>query len=109
MTVTHTLTTSVDQIDSAGFAIAELDVDITFCVHGGSRATCTDPEYGAELEVLTVTHGGKDAPGWAWDIVQNNGAIRDAMWEVVAADRDDAAEWRAQCRRDDAMMTGWAS
>ena len=109
MTVTHTLTTSVDQIDSAGFAIAELDVDITFCVHGGSRATCTDPEYGAELEVLTVTHGGKDAPGWAWDTVQSNAAVQAALWAVVAADREDAAEWRAQCRRDDVMMAGWKS
>jgi hypothetical protein len=107
MTMNHTLTTSVDQTDSAGMSTAELDVDIIFRVHGGSPATRTDPAYDAEIEVMTVTHDGEVAPGWAWDIVQDNARIQAEMWEVIAADRADAAEWHAQCRRDDAMMARW--
>ncbi len=103
----HTLTTCVDQTDHAGVTTAEMDVRIIFRVHGGSRATRIDPACDDEIEVLTVTHDGKVAPDWAWDIVQDNPGIQAEMWEVVAADRAEAAEWREQCRRDDAMMARW--
>ena len=106
MTITHTHTTSVEQLDSNGFAIDELDVTIAFHNHKGSRATRIDPACDDELEVLTVTHGGKDAPGWAWDAATTT-AIQSEMREVVAADSEDAAEFLADCRRDEAMMRDW--
>jgi len=108
MTMTHTLTTSVNVTDDAKNVIAEMDVTITFRVIAGYPETSATPAEPDELEIETVVCAGTvyDAPYWSWDATTTT-AIQSEMREVVAADREDAAEFLADCRRDKAMMRDW--
>ena len=97
MTTTHTHTASVNVTDDAKNVIAELDVTITFRVIAGHPKTSATPAEPDELEIETVVCAdtGKDAPDWAWDMV-NDGDLDHELWEVADDDKQAASESRAE-------------
>ena len=83
----------------------EADVRVTYSRYAGYRGSLTEPAEDASVEIVSIIP--KDPtitiPSRFDD---DDDLLAECMtdWE---AEREEAAEWRAQCRRDDLLMEGW--
>lgn len=83
----------------------EATVQVTYSHYKSSPQTMIDPAEPASVEIVSITPLDRSVtlpPEWA------DGDRDEELFEECFADwqgaLDDAAEWRDQCRRDDALM-----
>jgi len=83
----------------------DAEVRVVYSTHKGSPQTLVDPEELASIEIVSITPLDPTVtlpPEWT------SGDRDEELYVECSADRDDeiaeAAEWRAQSRRDDLLM-----
>lgn len=87
--------------DSRGGEI-ETRVRVVYSYYKGFAGDCTDPPEPASVEIQSITSepAGVDIPD---SFFEDEDLLAECMQDWIASE-EDAAEWRAQCRRDDLLM-----
>lgn len=80
----------------------EADVRVLYSYTKGYPATWEEPGAGAEIEIISITPADPTIriPEHFFDSEE----LKDECSEDQQAEAEAALEWRAQCRRDDALM-----
>ncbi len=89
----------------------EIELRVTYSVTPGRPARLygdyPHPAEDPEVELISVKHGGKDI---ALSDAEEDALLQMAIeraGEDLAEEAAEAAEWRAQSRRDAMLMEGW--
>ena len=85
----------------------EIELSVIYSCSPFVPATYWQPAEGGEVELISVRHKGAE-----FDLTDAEESALIAVCEERAPsdwaeEREQAAEWRAQCRRDDALMDAW--
>lgn len=100
MTHRGSFSTGIIWHDSVGREI-EADVRVTYVGSPGSPQTMTDPGYPAEVEIIDIVPNDKSIT--VPEAFYEDDGLVDECFEDWRNDEEDAAEWRAQSRRDQLM------
>jgi hypothetical protein len=83
---------------------SELELDVIYDISPFIAATHAQPEEGGEVEIISVKHGGADWPLTDAEEAEVLTACQERAQSDIENEAAEAAEWHAQCRRDDALM-----
>lgn len=101
--MTHTFTFHIER-DCGPFDQRELALEVTYSINRYYPATHLQPAEGGDCEIISVLLDGEE-----FELTQ---AEEDRLQMDCQQDADeranDAAEYRAEQRRDEIMMEGWA-
>jgi hypothetical protein len=89
--------------DSTGGEV-EARVKVIYSALKGCPPSFYDPGSPDEIEILSITPA--DGETVIPDHFLTSGELIEECREDWQAEQENAAEWRAQCRRDDALMGG---
>lgn len=78
--------------------------DVTPYVPARLYGDYPQPEEGGEVEIISVKHAGADYPLTAELEAKLQAECEERAQDDIAEEQEEAAEWRAQNRRDAIMM-----
>ena len=85
----------------------EIELAVIYAATPFVAATYWQPAEGGEVEVISVKRDGKHFDLTDAEEAALQQACEERAQEDIAEEAANQAEWRAQCRRDDALMAGW--
>ena len=85
----------------------EIELAVIYDVTPFVAATRWQPAEGGEVEIISVKHKGAEFALSEAEEAALIAACQERAQSDMAEEAESAAEWRAQCRLDDLMMSRW--
>lgn len=85
----------------------EIELHVIYSVSPFIPATYYQPAEGGEIEIISVTCDGDAFGLYPHEEAALLRACEERAGSDIEEERAEAAEWRAQCARDDALMRQW--